>query len=144
MDDPRPLGVLPTLDLPPEQPVDERAASVTRGGVHDDAGGLVDDEKMLVLVGDAERHLLGLELGRTARRDVEVQLLAACQPMALRTRSPVDEDAALAEEPLGHGPRADLLEAGEEAIEALAGRLGRHGDRQITQGSWARGGSSAS
>src|SRR5687767_13053107 len=117
MDDPRPLGLLPTLDLPPEQPVDERAASVTRGGMHDDAGGLVDDQKMLVLVGDAKRHLLRLELGRTARWYVDFQLLTACQPMAFRAPSAVDENAALAEEPLGHGPRTDLLEAGEEAIE---------------------------
>ena len=142
--DSRPLGLLPALDLPAEEAVDERAASMPRRWMHDQAGGLVDDEKMLVLVRDAKRHLLGLQVGSAPGGYLDLELLSSGEPMALRARSPVDENPALAEEPRRHGSRADLLEPGEETVEALAGRLGRHGDRQLNQESWARGGSSAS
>ena len=55
--------------------MDERAVRVTRAGVHDDACRLVDDEEVLVLVGDAEvgRFLGGRFLSRGER---ELDLLA--------------------------------------------------------------------
>ena len=53
----------------PEQSVDECTARVSCGGVHDHARGLVDDEKILVLVDDVKRNFLRecvdfLRLGR--------------------------------------------------------------------------------
>src|SRR3546814_17192343 len=41
-----------------EQCVDERAVEVARGGVDDHAGGFVDDDQMLVLIGDDETQVL--------------------------------------------------------------------------------------
>ena len=52
-----------------QEAVDERAVRMTCRRMHDDARRLVDDEQMLVPVGDPEAlHLLRLELGLTARR----------------------------------------------------------------------------
>ena len=59
VDDPRAV-LLPTPG-PPDETVDERSAAVARSRVHDDPGRLVDDEQVLVLVGDAEVDLLALE-----------------------------------------------------------------------------------
>src|ERR671919_256415 len=73
-------------------------------GVYGDAGGLVDDEQVLVLPRDAQaRDRLGLETARATFRQFEVDLLAA-------------------------GERAYLRQAGEEAVEPFAGRSARHGD----------------
>src|SRR3546814_2550767 len=41
-----------------EQRVDERAVEIARGGVDDHAGGLVDDDQMLILPGDDEIEVL--------------------------------------------------------------------------------------
>jgi hypothetical protein len=94
----------------------------------DEPGRFVDDEEVLVLVGDAQIELLGLERRRPSRRYVELELLAAFEPVALRADGSVDEHSPLAEETLRSGARADLLETREEAVEPLAGRRRRHGD----------------
>src|SRR3546814_12552329 len=41
-----------------EQRVDERAVEIARGGVDDHAGGLVDDDQMLILPGDDQIQVL--------------------------------------------------------------------------------------
>ena len=46
-----------------EQGVHERAARVARGRVHDHAGGLVDDDHVVILVQDREGQRLRLRLG---------------------------------------------------------------------------------
>ena len=79
----------------------ERAARVPGRRVHDDAGGLVDDEEMLVLVRDRElgqgdRRLRG---GRSRRLDRD--LLAAHELVALRPGLAVHEHGAGLEQPLG-------------------------------------------
>ena len=51
MDDAGAVGVA-ARDVVLEQAVDERAARVPRRRVHDEACRLVDDEQVLVLVGD--------------------------------------------------------------------------------------------
>src|SRR5918999_608880 len=95
-----PLGLLPTLDLPAEKPMDEGPGAVTGGRVHDHAGRLVDDEEMLVLVRDAKIELLWLEFRGGAPGDVAPEPLPAHEPVALRAGAALDEDAALAEKPL--------------------------------------------
>ena len=50
VDDPGAVALLPALDRVREQAVDERAGAVPRRRVHDDAGRLVHDEQVLVLV----------------------------------------------------------------------------------------------
>src|ERR671918_719354 len=98
-------------------------------GVYGDAGGLVDDEQVLVLPRDAQaRDRLGLETARATFRQFEIDLLAAGEAVALRPRRPRDAHTALGEQPFGRGARAYLRQAGEEAVEPFAGRSARHGD----------------
>ena len=128
VDDSRPLRLLAARDRVAEQPVDERPARVAGRRMHDDARRLVDDEQVLVLVGDAQVELLGLEARRAPLRQLEVEL--APRPPAGGSSicgCAVDEDAPLGEQPLGGRARADLFERGEEAVEPLARRLGRDG-----------------
>ena len=66
----------------------------------DDAGGLVDDEQVLVLPDDVEVHLLGCK--RTGLGgQLDDDLLPALEPVALRARLAVDEDGAVGDQPLG-------------------------------------------
>ena len=52
----------------PGQRLRERAGPVTARRMDDDAGGLVDDQQVLVLVGHRERHVHRFDLGRPLRR----------------------------------------------------------------------------
>jgi hypothetical protein len=101
-------------------------------GVDDDARRLVHHEEMLVLPGDAKIELFRLKLARAALWNIERELLPWIQTMALRPRRAVYEHAAFLDEPLRRRARADLLEEREEAIEPLAGRLRRHGQRSFS------------
>ncbi len=42
-----------------EQRVDQRSVEIARGGMDDEAGRLIDDDQVLVLVGDDQRDVLG-------------------------------------------------------------------------------------
>ena len=121
--DPRPLRLLSPFDVVREQPLHQRSARVPATRMDDEARGLVDHEQVLVLVRHGELHRLRLEARARRRRRLELELLAARELVALRARASVDEDAALAQQPLGHRPRADLRQAGEELVEAPAGGL---------------------
>ena len=127
VDDPGPVSS-PPPDRPDEA-VDERSASVPRSRVHDDAGRLVDDQQMLVLVGDAEIDLLGLERLRRLRRQLHLDLLAALQAVALRPRASVHPHRAGRQQALGSRARADLRQLREEPVEAVARRLLRNAER---------------
>jgi hypothetical protein len=97
--------------------VDERPARVTRTGVHDEAGRLVDHEQVLVL-----QHDLRLRRRRNDGRGHgfrELDLLAACEPVALRACDTVDERPRL-DRPLRRAARAQLRR--EESVEPLARR----------------------
>ena len=98
----------------------ERPALVPRGGVHDDAGGLVHDEQVLVLPDDlvrggravAERHRL-MDVGV-----VDVEDLAAAELVALAGGRPVDEHLARGDQALRAGARPEV--PGEQRVEPLA------------------------
>jgi hypothetical protein len=113
---------------PGEERLHQRPARVAGRGVDDDPGRLVDDEEVLVLVGDPERHLLRLQRSG-GRRRLELDRLAAREPVALGARLAVDQHRALLEQPLGCGARAELRQRGEKAVEPLARRL--LGDRDL-------------
>ena len=49
-----------------DQRIDQRAGLMPARRMHDEAGRLVDDEEMVVLVDDVERDIFGLRLGRFA------------------------------------------------------------------------------
>ena len=104
MDDPGPLGLLPTRDRVTEQPVDERAGGMARRGVDDDPRRLVHDEQVLVLVGDAQVELFWLEGGGPPLRDLHLDQVARRETVALRLRGAVHEHALPGEETLGRRP----------------------------------------
>jgi hypothetical protein len=107
--------------------------------VHDDPGGLVDDEQVLVFPGDPERQLLGCERGRGAFGDLERELLPALEPVALRSRLAVDERCSGLEQALGGRARADLRPRGEEPVEPLARGLCWNRDSERAQPRARRG-----
>ena len=123
MDDPGP-ALLPALRSGGCERLGERAAGVAGRRMHDDAGGLVHDEEMLVGVGDRElrqrdRRLLG---GRGRCRDYE--LLPTRELVALPARLSVDEHGAGHEEPFRRGAGAHFRQPGEIAVEPLSRGLG--------------------
>ena len=132
MDDARPFRLSSTRDRAAEKAVDERPAGMPCRRVDDDAGRLVHHEEMLVLPGDAKIELFRLKIARAALWNIEREFLPWIQTMALRPRRAVYEHAAFLDEPLRRRARADLLEEREEAIEPLAGRLRRHGQRSFS------------
>jgi hypothetical protein len=99
---------------PAEEPVDERAGGVPRRRVDDNPRRLVDDQQVLVLVGNLERDLLRREL-RLRRLRLERDLLAPGQPVALRPALSVDKRPLL-EQALGGRSGADVRKRGEEAV----------------------------
>ena len=129
--DPRPV-LLAARSLP-GQPVDERAARVARSGVHDDPGRLVDDEQVLVLVGNAERHVLRFDRRRRGLGRLELDLLPALEAMALGTQLSVDSHDTSGQEALSGRARADLGKLGQEAVEPCAGRRVRNADRECQE-----------
>ena len=72
---------------------------VTAGRMHDEPGRLVDHEHVLVLPEDGDLDRLGDE--RRGDRELDLDLLAAREAMALRPPLAVDEGSAGGDEPLG-------------------------------------------
>jgi hypothetical protein len=96
--DPRTV-LLPTR-RPAGKAVHERPGSVPGPRVDDDARGLVDDEKVLVLERHPERHVLGLELGDFDLGRLELDLLSALEAVALRAHGAVHADSTMGEQSL--------------------------------------------
>jgi hypothetical protein len=110
-----------------EQALRERALGATGARMDDDAGRLVDDEQVLVLVGDAEVDAGGPDPLPAFRR-LEDDLVALLDAVALRPGSATDGDAARIEQPFGVRARTELLEVGEEAVEPRARGLSADAD----------------
>jgi hypothetical protein len=115
VDDAGPVRVVSAGRTSP-QALHERAPAAPRSRVDDDAGGLVDDEQVLVLEGDSQRDVLALERLRRGLR-LELDVLSTGQPVALRPGRPVDRDLTRVDQALGSGPGADLGQRGEEPVE---------------------------
>jgi hypothetical protein len=92
----------------------------------DDPGGFVDDEEVLVLEGDPQLALLGLERDGLGFRHCDLERLPAFEPVTLGAPLAVDADGAGCQQPLGLAAGSDLGERGEKAVEPLAGRLLRN------------------
>ncbi len=137
VDDPRPVLVA-AGGVVREQAVHERPALVPRARVDDDAGGLVDDEQVLVLPDDVEVHLLGGERAGLGRK-LDDDLLPALEPVALRPGLTVDEDGAVGDQALGERAGADLGPAGEGPVEPLGlrGEKAESGQRCPAAGAWS-------
>ena len=120
MNDARTLRVS-SGDATVEQGVDERPTLVPGRRVHDQARRLVDDEQMLVLVGNSQLELLGLERNDRWGCQPKLDLLPTREAKALGTRLAVDEHCARTEQALRLAARSDLGQGGDEAVEPLAG-----------------------
>ena len=59
-----------------DQRVDQRSGRVARGRMHHEAGRLVDDDDVVVLVDDVERDILALRLGIGGFRHVDYDRIA--------------------------------------------------------------------
>ena len=139
-DDEQPRSVLvqPVDDARPElvlaagraarQRLRERAGVVARRRVDDNAGRLVDDEQVVVLVDDLELDLVGA--GRVGRRlwdRRDLDRLARLQDVALLPRLATDGDGAGVDQLLGGRARADALVLAERGVQALT-RSGGYGE----------------
>ena len=94
-------------------------------------GRLVDDEQVLVLVGDPERHVLALEPGAAGFGRPSSSTSSPPSSRWLFARAaPSTSDGARVEQPLGGAARADLRQRGEEAVEPLA--RGRRQERDVS------------
>jgi hypothetical protein len=94
--------------------------------MHDDAGGLVDDDERIVLVGNRELDLFVLD-GSRAGGSVELDLLPTLEPPRLRARDAVDERARL-DRALRRRARADVRR--DESVEARSCRVLRNPNAQ--------------
>jgi len=130
VDDARPLRDVPPGDPSREERLHERPARVARRGMDDDPGRLVDDEQVLVLVGDPQLALLGLEGDVVPLLDVHFQQLSALEPVALLARLTVQAHRPGGEQALGFAARGDLGQCCNEPVEPLAGGVGRNANAQ--------------
>jgi len=89
MDDARPFRGISPGNAPREERLHERSTRVARRGMNDDPGRLVDDEQVLVLVGDPQLALLGLKDDGLPLLDVHLEQLSSLEPVALLARPTV-------------------------------------------------------
>lgn len=119
MDDARPLG-RPARRTEREQLTRECCPSLTGAGMNGDAGGLVDDDEVLIRVphldGDGLRSESVITLGY-----VDLDDRSRLDAVALRALLAVDPNGPLEQQPLGEGARADLGTSGEKLVEADTG-----------------------
>ena len=110
VDDSRPFGLRAAAIPRPSRPWTRVPLAMTRRGMDDESRRLVDDEQALVLVGDDEIELLGLERRLAPLGQVERDIASfPDQPVALRPRPSVNEHPTLANEALGLRTGADRL-----------------------------------
>jgi hypothetical protein len=117
--------LLPARSARRRERVGERPARVAARRMDDDARGLVDDEQVLVRVGDGELGRRNGRLGGSRSRRLNLDLLPSRELVALADRSAVDEDGTGREEPLGGRPRSDVRQRRKVPIEPLARCLRR-------------------
>ena len=111
----------------------ERSGGVTRARVDDEPGGLVHDEEVLVLVGDAELERPVLDVRGRIRSCLDVDRLARGEAVAFRAGDAVDRDRSGRDQPLGNRARGDVGELGDEAVEPLAGLVLRDAQRRFAR-----------
>jgi hypothetical protein len=87
-----------------EKRVDQRPARVARGGMDDDAGGLVEDEEVAILVEDCEGKVLGLGECALGGRNGHLEALPALEALRGAARAAIHEDAPGLEQTLDPRP----------------------------------------
>jgi hypothetical protein len=106
--------------------VNEGAGAMPGRGVYHDSSRLVDYEQVLVLPDNAQVEILGLEGTWLTLGCLEFDGVSSREPVALGALRTVDQNLACVEQSFGGRARANVVESPEEAIEPLAGRVGRH------------------
>ena len=129
VDDPGPLGLRRRAAPCASSAVDERPVAVPGAGMDDDARRLVDDEQVLVLVGDARGRRRLRRRAALAARQVELDLLAAARAGGSSAGRRRRRAPRRREQPLRRSARADLGEPGEEAVEPQPGGRRRDDER---------------
>ena len=135
----------PTLASAGEQRVDQGAARVARRGMGHEAGGLVDDEQVVILVDHGQRDGLGLQVQRPDLGHVQLQLVTGAQDgVGLDGRAPggqppfrdepldvrAGEARGIGDEPVGPSPRGTSpAPATTDTADHLSDRSGRSGWR---------------
>ena len=69
-------------DAAAEQRIHQRPAPVAWRRMHDHAGGLVDDDEVLILVHDGQRNVLGQDIATGRRWNHDHDCFAASRPVA--------------------------------------------------------------
>ena len=132
VDDARPVdaadGAVRLGPAPGQQRVDERAAGVAGRRVRDQAGRLVHDQHVVVLVDDVERDVVGLGIERLRRRHVEHHLRARLEQGVALDRPAGDGQPALLDQPL-HERARQPRRVGHDAVGASGAGGGRHDQR---------------
>ena len=112
-----------------DQRIDQRAGRVAGGGMHHEAGRLVDHDDLAVLIYDVERDVLRLR-HRLASGGGTLTLMRVARIDAIARiadRAPADRDRAFQNQRFQPRARQRFDAGGEHAIETLAGlRRRRH------------------
>ena len=104
----------------------EGCAGSPRSGMDDEARGLVHDQQVLVLEGDAKVERVRDQLGRCL--GLELHDRAFLEPVRLRPRHAVHDHVATHQQPFRGSARAYLLQSRQEAVEPKACRRSRNAD----------------
>jgi hypothetical protein len=117
--------LLPALCAGRGESLRERASGVSGGGMDHHAGGLVDDQEVLVRIRDGELGRRGGRLRRSRYRRLDLDLLSARELVALAAGPPLYEYRTRVEQALGRGAGSDLRQPSEVSVEPLAGGVRR-------------------
>ncbi len=104
-----------------QQGVDHRAARVAGTGMHDQAGGFVHHQHVLVLEQDVERDVLGLRVGLDLHLHRQGHGLAAAHGL-LGLDHPAAQQGVAGLDPFGQAGAGEIREQlGQHLVEAAAG-----------------------
>ena len=103
-----------------QQRVDERVFLVPGGGMHDDAGGFVDDEQRFVLEQNIERNFFRLCDGGSGFGPTDFNLLARVRMVRGLDDFAVDADVAFFNKPLQRTARGGGKFFAQKFVEPLA------------------------
>ena len=98
--------------------MDERAGGMAGPGMHDQAGGLVDDGQIVVLVHDPQVHWLGFQPARRRRRELPAQAIARAQPAPGPGRAIIEADEALGDQALHPAAALPDEQPGQVLVES--------------------------
>ena len=113
-----------------EQRVDQRAAGMPGGRMHDHASGLVDHDEVAVLIQDPERQRFWRRRRVGRLRCVDFDELAGLDRLIRLRRAPRDQDVTVLDEPLYSRSRLSWKHRDEKEVEADAVAVARNRERR--------------